>query len=122
MVVLLFALLRGCGWRQEATSLAGSRMYLFTRLLALNRLRNPIPGIPGATNACGPAFYKARSGIGNHAGNLRVIRFRYQGRAGQMALYLGGLGGQKMSHGGLSALDLAGSGLLEPLGGATMCL
>jgi len=63
-----------------------------------------------------------RSGVGNHAGYLRVVGVRNQSALCQLALGLGLLRREDMAHLGLAPLDLAGAGLFEALGRAAVCL
>src|SRR5271170_3240759 len=69
-----------------------------------------------------PFFGLSLSGVGKHPGNLVVIRIRDKRRPAELALGLGGLGGEDVAHLGLAALELAGAGLMKALGCAAVCL
>ena len=62
------------------------------------------------------------SGVGDHAGDLVMIRLGDKRRPAKLALGLGGLGGEDMAHLGLAPLELAGTRLFEALGRAAVCL
>ena len=62
------------------------------------------------------------SGVRKHPGNLVMIRIRDKRRPAELALGLGGLGGEDVAHLGLAALELAGAGLMKALGCAAVCL
>jgi hypothetical protein len=62
------------------------------------------------------------SGVRKHPGNLVLIRLGDKRRPAELALGLGGLGGEDVAHLGLAALELAGAGLMKALGCAAVCL
>ena len=62
------------------------------------------------------------SGVGEHAGDVVVIRIRDKRRAAELALGAVRLRGEDVAHLGMAALELAGAGLMEALGCAAVGL